>query len=50
MEQNFAVARELGDGGNVMDDGGVIWSGRMAELAGDAGLQERLMGLSLEGA
>lgn len=50
VEQNFAVAKALGDGVHVMDDGRVIWSGRMAELAGDAGLQERLMGLSLEGA
>ena len=48
VEQNFAVARALGDTANVMDDGRVIWSGSMAELAGDAGLQEKLMGLSLE--
>lgn len=48
VEQNFAVARALGDTANVMDDGRVIWSGAMAKLAGDAALQERLMGLSLE--
>lgn len=48
VEQNFAVARALGDTANVMDDGRMIWSGAMAELAGDAGLQEKLMGLSLE--
>lgn len=48
VEQNFAVARALGDTANVMDDGRVIWSGQMAELASDAGLQERLMGLSVE--
>ena len=48
VEQNFAVAKALGDTASVMDDGRVIWSGAMAELAGDAGLQERLMGLSLE--
>lgn len=48
VEQNFAVARALGDTANVMDDGRVIWSGAMAKLAGDAELQERLMGLSLE--
>lgn len=48
VEQNFAVARALGDTANVMDDGRMIWSGQMAELAGDAGLQERLMGLSVE--
>jgi branched-chain amino acid transport system ATP-binding protein len=48
VEQNFAVARALGDSAHVMDDGRVIWSGEMAELAQDAALQERLMGLSLE--
>jgi len=48
VEQNFAVARALGDTANVMDDGRMIWSGAMAKLAGDAALQERLMGLSLE--
>jgi branched-chain amino acid transport system ATP-binding protein len=48
VEQNFAVARALGDTANVMDDGRVIWSGAMAELASDASLQERLMGLSLD--
>lgn len=49
VEQNFAVARALGDRAAVMDDGRVIWTGAMADLAGDAGLQERLMGLSLQG-
>ena len=34
----------------VMDDGRIVWSGAMAELAGDADLQERLMGLSMEAA
>jgi len=48
VEQNFAVACALGDSAHVMDDGRVIWSGEMAELAKDATLQERLMGLSLE--
>jgi branched-chain amino acid transport system ATP-binding protein len=48
VEQNFAVARALGDSANVMDDGRMIWSGQMAELGGDAALQERLMGLSME--
>ncbi|GHH00783.1 ABC transporter ATP-binding protein [Pseudodonghicola xiamenensis] len=48
VEQNFAVARALGDTANVMDDGRMIWSGAMAELSGDATLQERLMGLSLD--
>ena len=48
VEQNFAVAKALGDSANVMDDGRMIWSGQMQELATDADLQERLMGLSLE--
>jgi branched-chain amino acid transport system ATP-binding protein len=48
VEQNFAVAKALGDSANVMDDGQMIWSGEMQELATDAALQERLMGLSLE--
>ena len=48
VEQNFAVAKALGDTANVMDDGRLIWSGAMAELASDASLQERLMGLSLD--
>lgn len=50
VEQNFPVARALGDTAAVMDDGRVTWTGEMAELAGDAALQERLMGLSMEGA
>jgi len=48
VEQNFAVAKALGDTAAVMDDGRVIWTGEMAELANDADLQERLMGLSME--
>lgn len=48
VEQNFAMASALGDTVSVMDDGRVVHSGAMSELAGDAGMQERLMGLSLE--
>ncbi|WP_281985288.1 ABC transporter ATP-binding protein [Thalassorhabdomicrobium marinisediminis] len=48
VEQNFAVARALGDHCVVMDDGRAIWSGAMADLATDHALQERLMGLSME--
>ncbi|MBR9841713.1 MAG: ABC transporter ATP-binding protein [Rhodobacteraceae bacterium] len=48
VEQNFSVARALGDSANVMDDGRMTWSGEMQELATNADLQERLMGLSLE--
>lgn len=48
VEQNFGVARLLGDRAAVMDDGRMIWSGAMAELAADTELQARLMGLTLE--
>ena len=47
VEQNFQMARALGDSVAVMDDGRVVHRGRMAELAGDEGLQQRLLGLSL---
>jgi branched-chain amino acid transport system ATP-binding protein len=47
VEQNFAVAKALGDRVAVMDDGRVVHAGSMAELAADAGLQQRLLGLSL---
>lgn len=48
VEQNFAVARALGDHCVVMDDGRAIWTGAMKELSTDPALQERLMGLSME--
>ena len=47
VEQNFAMARALGDRVAVMDDGRVVHAGAMAELAADASLQQRLLGLSL---
>ena len=47
VEQNFAVAKALGDHVAVMDNGRVVHSGAMAELANDEGLQQRLLGLSL---
>lgn len=48
VEQNFAVAKALGDHAAVMDDGRIVWTGAMADLAADAPLQERLMGISME--
>ena len=48
VEQNFSVAKALGDTATVMDDGRIVWTGEMAELATDAALHERLMGLSME--
>jgi branched-chain amino acid transport system ATP-binding protein len=50
VEQNFSLARALGDHAAVMDDGHIVWTGTMAELAGDTALQERLMGLKMESA
>jgi branched-chain amino acid transport system ATP-binding protein len=47
VEQNFMVAKALGDRVAVMDDGRVVHAGAMAELAADEGLQQRLLGLSL---
>ena len=47
VEQNFMMARALGDRVAVMDDGRVVHTGAMAELAGDEDLQQRLLGLSL---
>ena len=47
VEQNFNMAKALGDSVAVMDNGRVVHSGRMAELAGDEALQQRLLGLSL---
>ena len=48
VEQNFHAARSLGDTVAVMDAGRIVHAGRMADLAADAALQTRLLGLSLE--
>jgi len=47
VEQNFQMARALGDTVAVMDNGRVVHRGSMAELAEDEALQQRLLGLSL---
>jgi branched-chain amino acid transport system ATP-binding protein len=47
VEQNFMVAKALGDRVVVMDDGRAVHRGAMAELAEDEALQQRLLGLSL---
>ena len=47
VEQNFMMAKALGDTVAVMDNGQVVHRGAMAELADDEGLQQRLLGLSL---
>jgi branched-chain amino acid transport system ATP-binding protein len=48
VEQNFLAAKLLGDHVAVMDDGRVVHRGAMAELAEDAGLQQKLLGLSMD--
>jgi branched-chain amino acid transport system ATP-binding protein len=47
VEQNFQMARSVGDTVAVMDDGRIVHSGSMADLAADEALQQRLLGLSL---
>jgi branched-chain amino acid transport system ATP-binding protein len=48
VEQNFHFARSLGDAVAVMDSGRIVHTGTMRALAGDATLQQRLLGLSLD--
>lgn len=48
VEQNFNFAQALGDSVAVMDDGVVVHTGAMADLAADEALQTRLLGLSLD--
>ena len=48
VEQNVRFAGAVGDRVAVMDDGRVVHTGSMQELVGDAALQARLLGLSLE--
>jgi branched-chain amino acid transport system ATP-binding protein len=47
VEQNFGVAKALGDAVAVMDSGVVVHRGAMADLVADESLQSRLLGLSL---
>ena len=47
VEQNFMVAKALGDQVAVMDNGKVIHHGSMTDLAANDELQQRLLGLSL---
>jgi branched-chain amino acid transport system ATP-binding protein len=47
VEQNFQMAKALGDFVAVMDNGRVVHAGTMAELAADDQMQQRLLGLSL---
>ncbi len=47
VEQNFHFAKRLGDSVAVMDNGVVVHTGSMQELAQDEALQNRLLGLAL---
>jgi branched-chain amino acid transport system ATP-binding protein len=47
VEQNFQMAKALGDQVAVMDNGRVVHAGSMARLAEDDAMQQRLLGLSL---
>ena len=48
VEQNFNFVRTLGDSVGVMDDGRIVHTGAMRDLAGDEALQQRLLGLALD--
>ncbi|MBZ0089786.1 MAG: ABC transporter ATP-binding protein [Thermoanaerobaculia bacterium] len=48
VEQNFSFVKSLGDTVAVMDDGRIVHSGGMDELAEDRELQQKLLGLSLD--
>lgn len=48
VEQNFHFASSLADNVVVMDNGRIAYRGSMAGLVADPGLQQRLLGLSLE--
>lgn len=47
VEQNFNMAKQLGDQVAVMDNGRIVHRSPMAELAQDQALQSQLLGLSL---
>jgi branched-chain amino acid transport system ATP-binding protein len=47
VEQNFMMAKALGDRVAVVDNGRVVHAGPMRELAEDQAMQHRLLGLSL---
>ena len=47
VEQNFHMARSVGDDVAGMDEGRIVHTGTMAALAADEALQQHLLGLSL---
>jgi branched-chain amino acid transport system ATP-binding protein len=44
VEQNLAMAQALGDDAVIIDDGQVVWTGQMADVAADEELQARYLG------
>jgi len=48
VEQNFNFVKRLGDSVGVMDDGRIVHTGAMRDLAGDEALQQQLLGLALD--
>lgn len=48
VEQNFTMAKAVGDTVAVMDSGRIVHTGTMADLAENTALQERLLGFSME--
>ena len=44
VEQNLAVARALGDDAVILDDGHVVFTGTMEQVAADEALQARYLG------
>jgi branched-chain amino acid transport system ATP-binding protein len=48
VEQNFRVAQAVGEHVCVMDNGRIVHAGAMADFAEDEGLQQKLLGLSLD--
>ena len=50
VEQNFHMARSVGDEAAVMDDGRIVYTGAMAALAADEACSRRLLGFTLAGA
>jgi branched-chain amino acid transport system ATP-binding protein len=45
VEQNFAMAAALADSFSLIDDGRTVHSGSMADLAGDAALKRKYLGI-----
>lgn len=48
VEQNFNLAKAVGDRYYIIDDGRTTFNGEMADLAGNAERQQRYLGISLQ--